>query len=76
MRDFLLGSWDCPSGNSVDVYLTESVDDLRMMKCLWDDLPLSAEDVQYYQETVMPEVTAKMQEYLERPSGKVLYVEM
>jgi hypothetical protein len=68
-RRHTLGSWAFPSGNHVDVYV-EGDDGGRERRatCEWDSPPpLSVADESYYLVIVLPALTRRAQEYLERP---------
>ena len=73
-RRHQLGSWAFPSGNHVDVYLeTDAGGDLRHATCAWDSPPpLSASDERHYLTVVLPALTKRAQEYLERPCRRAL----
>ena len=72
MRPTKLGTWTCPSGNSVDICLVgDGV--LRQIQCAWDRRPLSVEDELFYTIEILPALTRRAQEYLERP-GRALVV--
>jgi len=71
-----LGSWTCPSGNSVDVYLEpDSGDGVRHVTLGWDTPPpLCEADLVYYLAVILPAVTRRAQEYLERPGPALAVV--
>jgi hypothetical protein len=69
-----LGTWDTPAGNSVDVFLSGE-GSLRQIACEWDRYPLSAEDELFYTLQILPQLTRRVQEYLERP-GRTLVVRL
>src|SRR6266545_2643491 len=64
MRRVLLGTWDTPAGNAVDVYLSGE-GRVRQITCAWDRYPLSSADEQYYRGEILPALTRRAQEYLE-----------
>jgi hypothetical protein len=68
-----LGVWTFPSGNRVAVYLEpDAGDGVRQATCEWDSSPpLSVADESYYLVIVLPPLTRRAQEYLERP-GRAL----
>jgi hypothetical protein len=72
-----LGSWRCPSGNGCDVSLESDIDhpDVYHVRFAWDDPPpfSSARDLTHYLGVILPEVTRRTQESLERP-GRALVV--
>jgi hypothetical protein len=66
-RRHQLGSWCCPSGNGVDVFISD--DDghgLRHLFCEWDKLPLSPADADHWTTMILPAVTREAQLYLEK----------
>ena len=68
-----LGSWTCPSGNSLDVYLEPDVGDgLRHATLEWDSPPpLDDADLIHYLGVVLPALSQRAQEYLGAP-GRLL----
>jgi hypothetical protein len=71
-----LGSWICPSGNSVDVFFRRDATNagLDYVDHEWDEPPpLRPEDQVYYIAVVRPAVIRLIQEYTER-LGHVLVV--
>lgn len=64
MKRHRLGTWRCPSGNSVDVFLTGR-GRFRELKLEWDTFPLRAEDELYYKLVVLPAIARRVREYLE-----------
>jgi hypothetical protein len=55
----LLGSWTCPSGNSVDVFLNMAPGDTPKPMALaaeWDRFPPSRKDARHWQTVILPEV--------------------
>jgi hypothetical protein len=69
-----IGSWICPSGNSVDVDLVIVSDSVAQLNFAWDDPPpLSRPDELYYRAVILPSVTRRVQEYTER-TGRTLVV--
>ena len=70
-RRHQLGSWAFPSGNHVDVYLETAIGDVRQATCAWDSA-LSASDERHYLTVVLPALTKRAQEYLERPCRRAL----
>ncbi len=71
-----LGGWMCPSGNSVDVYLLAGDGSLRHVMFEWDaPPPLIVADELYYIGIILPAVTRRVQEYLEKP-GRALVVQL
>jgi len=69
-----LGSWKCPSGNSVDVDLVPVRGRLSMLTFAWDELPLPPADEAYYHTTIRPAVVRLVVEYKEI-TGHSLVVE-
>jgi len=71
-----LGSWVCPSGNGVDVFLEPaSGEDIRRVMCAWDTAPpLSEVDYVYYSALILPTIVRRVQEYLERPCRAAVVV--
>ncbi len=58
-----LGSWVCPSGNSLNVYLTLDESGKYDLWLYWDQPPpLLPEDRAYYLAVVRPEVIRRFQE--------------
>ena len=61
-----LGAWQCASGNGVDVYFVRNPDGLGLIAFEWDaPPPLSRADQVEYEQTILPAVVQRMQEYLE-----------
>lgn len=75
MRRHRLGSWRCASGNKVDIYLrADDGSGVRQLEAEWDSPPpLSDSDFADYVAIILPTLTKRAQEYLERP-GKALVV--
>jgi len=72
-----LGSWTCPSGNSVDVDLVPVSEGVASLAFAWDDPPpLSPDDARYYRGTIMPAVIRRVAEFTETPLGRTLRVEL
>lgn len=71
-----LGSWVCPSGNSVDGFLeSDSGEGVRRATCEWDSAPpLSEVDYVYYSALILPTIVRRVQEYLERPCRAAVVV--
>jgi hypothetical protein len=72
-----LGRWVFPSGNCLDAYLEpDAGDGVRHATCEWDSPPpLSVADESYYRVIVLPALTKRAQEFLERPGpALVLFV--
>ncbi len=66
IRRHRLGSWRCASGNGVDVYFVRRRDGLGLIALEWDaPLPLSKADQVEYEQTILPAVVQRVQEYLE-----------
>jgi hypothetical protein len=65
-----LGTWTCPAGNNVVVSLAGERA-VRRIECAWDRYPLSAEDELVYTIEILPAITRRVQEYLEKP-GRTL----
>jgi hypothetical protein len=66
---YRLGRWVFPSGNFLDAYV-EPDDGARERRatCEWESPPpLSVADESYYLVIVLPALTRRAQEYLERP---------
>jgi hypothetical protein len=70
-----LGDWTCPSGNNVVAFVEpDTGDGVRRVALAWDNPPpLGAADLVYYLAVILPAVTRRAQEYLERP-GRALAV--
>jgi hypothetical protein len=65
-RAHLLGSWACPSGNSVDAYDCPRSTDLAIIRLEWDaPPPLTSSDEGYYRTTIRPALIARVRGYLE-----------
>jgi hypothetical protein len=63
-----LGSWTCPSGNRVDVFLGPESQRPRTIALEWDaPPPLAADDELYYVAIIRPAVVQRIREYLELP---------
>ncbi len=63
-----VGSWRCPSGNSVDVFFERDPNGVGHLFCAWDSPPpLSPEDHAYYLAVILPE--AQVQALSLKPSG-------
>jgi hypothetical protein len=64
-----LGSWTCPSGNNVVAFVEpDTGDGVRHATLAWDTPPpLGEADLVFYLAVVLPAVTRRIQEYLERP---------
>jgi hypothetical protein len=68
-----LGSWRCPSSNSVDVYLEgDDGSGLRHLTCQWDQFPLSTPDEVHWTAVILPALTRTAQEYLEKTGGALV----
>lgn len=71
-----LGSWVCPSGNSVDVFSRRSRDGVLHADFQWDEPPpLRPVDQRYYSSVIVPAVTRLVQSLIGHP-GRVLYVRL
>lgn len=72
-----LGDWTCPSGNTVEVFITGDAADVSGPSHLWFEWdeapPLKPEDEAFYVSVVRPEVIRLAQQYLKRP-GRVAVV--
>ena len=56
-----IGSWTCPSGNSVDVLLSQDAKGMGHIWFQWDDPPpLTPEDEAYYFRGIRPAVTLRV----------------
>jgi len=64
-----LGVWVFPSGNRTTAFLEpDTGNGVRQATCEWDSPPpLSVADESYYLVIVLPALTKRAQEYLERP---------
>ncbi len=72
-----IGSWTCPSGNSVDVDIMPVSEGVATLAFAWDDPPpLSPDDARYYRSTIMPAVIRRVAEFTETPLGRTLRVEL
>ncbi len=68
---FSLGARELPSGNRLEIFITE--DDTTSMRCLrlrWDRYPPSEEDGIYLLELLRGEIPSRLSEYLEVPPGR------
>jgi hypothetical protein len=73
-RRIKLGSWTCPSGNSVDVF-AEKRGGIEHWSFAWDSPPpLSPADDHHYQTVILPAVHVRYAEYQEKPVGRALVV--
>ena len=71
-----IGSWTCRSGNSVDVFAHPADDGVRCVTLEWDSPPpLSDADYADYVTGILPALTRRLQEYLERP-GRALVLQL
>jgi hypothetical protein len=71
-----LGSWRCRSGNSIDVFVESVEDGVRHVTLEWDSPPpLSDADYADYVTGILPAMTRRLQEYLERP-GRALVLQL
>jgi len=61
----LLGTWTCPSGNSVDAFYRLIGDRQASIDMEWDSIPLSAADSRYYIATIRPALLVRVREYTE-----------
>jgi hypothetical protein len=69
-----IGSWVCPSGNSVDVDLVVLGESVARLDFAWDDPPpLLPDDARFYRVVILPAVTRRVAEYTERV-GRTLTV--
>jgi hypothetical protein len=76
MAPHRIGSWTCPSGNSVDVDLVPITESVARLDFAWDDPPpLLPDDARYYRAVVLPAVTRLVGEYTET-IGRTLTVTM
>lgn len=71
-----LGSWRCPSGNSVNAFLEpDTGEGVRRATLEWDTPPpLCVADLVYYLAVILPTVTRRAQEYFERPCRAAVVV--
>jgi hypothetical protein len=70
-----LGTWTCPSGNSVDVFLGPPSEQPRGIHLEWDSPPpLSPADEIYYVGVIRPAIVQLIREYLELPAGRTALV--
>ena len=72
-----LGKWGFPGGNNVTAFLEpDAGDGVRHATSEWDSPPpLGASDERHYLTVVLPALTRRAQEYLERPGrALVLFV--
>jgi hypothetical protein len=69
-----LGSWTCPSGNSVDVFLRHEAPGLEHLEFEWDTPPplLRPDDRAYYLAVILPAVHRRIAEFQERPVGAAI----
>lgn len=63
-----LGTWTCPSGNSVDVFIhgTDAAD-VRALACKWDTFPLSREERFHYRAVILPAIIRRAAEFPRAP---------
>ena len=65
-----IGSWTCPSGNSVDVLLSRDAKGIGHLWNQWDEpSPLSPEDEAYYFRVIRPAVTSGFLHCLDKKSA-------
>ena len=59
-QEILLGSWKCPSGNTVDVQCSYDDQGRRHVWFRWDNPPpLTLDDQRYYDEVICPQVVSE-----------------
>jgi len=76
MSRIRIGSWTCPSGNSVDVDLVPISEGIARLDFAWDDPPpLLPDDARFYRVVIMPTVTRLVGEYTET-AGRTITVTM
>lgn len=70
-----LGSWRCPSGNGVDVFMEpDTGPGTRQLTLEWDTPPpLEPADEAYYLTVIQPAVARLVSEYTER-TGRILVI--
>lgn len=68
-----LGSWACPSGNSVDAFLEpDRGDGVRRLVLEWTaPPPLPDSDLAHYLAVILPALACRVREYLETPGPVV-----
>jgi hypothetical protein len=70
-----LGSWTCPSGNSVDAFFRYDEAGVERVDLAWDDPPpLLPLDDAFYTSVILPGVVRGVLEMQGRPGGQVLLV--
>ena len=71
MKDLItIGSWTCPSGNSVDVLLSQDPKGMGHLWFQWDDPPpLTPEDEAHYFRVIRPAVTFGLLHCLDKKSA-------
>jgi hypothetical protein len=75
-RRVRLGSWTCPSGNSVAAFYCSSKNAPARLELRWDEPPpLCPDDEHYYLKVVRPGVLELVREYTER-IGAVAVIEL
>ena len=72
MRRVLIGSWSCPSGNSVDAFYRSLGDRQATIEMEWDIIPLSPADGGYYATTIRPALLIRVREYTESIGATVV----
>lgn len=71
-----IGTWRCPSGNSVDVFLHTSGDREGIVDLEWDSPPpLSAGDQAHYDAVILPAIVQRIAEFTERV-GRALVIRL
>ncbi len=65
-----IGTWRCPSGNTVEARLeTDDGSGVRRITLAWDSAPpLRPDDEVYYLTIIRPAIIERTREYLESPS--------
>lgn len=75
MTKWPIGTWTCPSGNSVTVSIeADNGGGVRRVNCQWDTMPLSKRDRQHYQTVILPELVTRLTQYLELAPGRSMVV--
>jgi len=73
-----LGSWRCPSGNDVDLFLLRTEGSaVRYLTFAWDSPPpLERPAAAFYRSVIRPAAMRLASEYLGRPLGRGLVIEL
>lgn len=73
MKGVRMGSWRCPSGNSVAVFLEGGAEPVRHLTLEWDvPPPLAPADHVFYRLVILPAIVRRVAEYLEQPGPSLV----